>query len=116
MLQTSFPLFWGIKSEILGIYASKRLGGSTEMLGANYQINVGLQKTFLNNRAIVKLSMSDIFWTSNWDNINKFTGFESINYGHSESRLVRLNLTFKFGGNKNNYSKKSKVEMEMNRF
>ena len=116
MMQTSFPLFWGIHSEILGIYSSKRLGGATDVLGANYQVNIGFQKKFLNERAIVKLSMSDIFWTSNWDSVNKFDGFESFNYGYGESRLVRLNITFRFGGNKNNYSKESKIESEMNRF
>ena len=116
MMQTSFPLFWGIKSELLGIYSSKRLGGSTDILGANYQVNIGFQKKFLNDRAIVKLSMSDIFWSSNWDSINRFDGFESINYGYGETRLVRLNFTFKLGGNKNNYSKESKIESEMNRF
>ena len=31
-LQTSFPLFWGIRSEVLGIYLTKRLGGSTEVM------------------------------------------------------------------------------------
>lgn len=116
MMQTSFPLFWDIKSELLGIYSSKRLGGSTDILGANYQVNIGFQKKFLNDRAIVKLSMSDIFWSSNWDSVNRFDGFESINYGYGETRLVRLNFTFKFGGNKNNYSKESKIESEMNRF
>ena len=115
MMQTSFPLFLGIHSEILGIYSSKRLGGATDVLGANYQVNIGFQKKFLNDRAIVKLSMSDIFWTSNWDNVNKFDGFESINYGYGETRLVRLNFTFKFGSNKKNYSKESKIESEINR-
>ena len=116
MTQASFPLFWGIKSEILGIYSSKRLGGATDTLEPNYQVNIGFQKRFLNDRAIVKLSMSDIFWTSNWDSVNKFDGLESINYGYGETRLVRLNFTFKFGGNKKNYSKESKVESELNRF
>ncbi len=116
MTQASFPLLWDIRSEILGIYSSKRLGGSTDTLEPNYQLNIGLQKRFLNGRAIVKLSMSDIFWTSNWDSVNKFDGLESINYGYGETRLVRLNFTFKFGGNKNNYSKESKVESELNRF
>ena len=60
--------------------------------------------------------MSDIFWTSNWDSVNKFDGLESINYGYGETRLVRLNFTLKLGGNKKNYSKESKVESELNRF
>lgn len=115
-LQTSFPLFWGIKSEILGVYSSKRLGGSTDVMGNNGMVNIGFQKKFLDDKAIVKLSMSDVFWTSNWDGVNNFDNIESVGYGYGETRLVKLNFTFKFGSNKKSYSKKSNIESEMNRF
>lgn len=115
-LQASFPLVWGIRSEVLGIYSSKRLGGSTEVMGNNGLVNIGFQKTFLKDRASVKLSLSDVFWTNNWDSVNRFDGFESVGYGYGETRLVKLNFTFKFGKNKNHYGKESQVESEMNRF
>lgn len=115
-LQTAFPLFWGIRSEILGVYSSKRLGGATEILNANGLVNIGFQKKFLNDKAIVKLSFSDIFWTSNWDNINRTDSFETINYGYGETRQVKINFTYKFGGNDKGHSKKSNVESELNRF
>ncbi len=115
-LQTSFPLFWGIRSEILGVYSSKRLGGSTDVTGSNGLVNIGLQKKFLNGNAIVKLSLSDVLWTSNWDGVNRFDNFESVGYGYGETRLVRLNFTFKFGSSKKSYSKESNIESEMNRF
>lgn len=115
-LQASFPLVWGIRSEVLGIYSSKRLGGSTEVMGNNGLVNIGFQKTFLQDRASVKLSLSDVFWTNNWDSVNRFDGFESVSYGYGETRLVKLNFTFKFGKNKNHYAKESQVESEMSRF
>lgn len=115
-LQASFPLFGGIRSEVLGIYSSKRLGGSTEVMGNNGLVNIGFQKTFLRDRASVKLSLSDVFWTNNWDSVNRFDGFESVGYGYGETRLVKLNFTFKFGKNKNHYGKESQVESEMSRF
>lgn len=71
-LQTSFPLFWGIRSEILSVYTSKRQGGATDMMGNNGLVNIGFQKKFLNGNILVKLSMSDVFWTSNWDGVNRF--------------------------------------------
>lgn len=115
-LQTSFPLFWGIRSELLGVYSSKRLGGSTDVMGSNGLVNIGFQKKFLDDRAIVKLSLSDVFWTSNWDGVNRFDNFETIGYGYGETRLVRLNFTFKFGSSQKSYAKKSYIESEMNRF
>lgn len=115
-LQTSFPLFWGIRSELLGVYSSKRLGGSTDVMGSNGLVNIGFQKKFLDDRAIVKLSLSDVFWTSNWDGVNRFDNFEIIGYGYGETRLVRLNFTFKFGSSPKSYVKKSYIESETNRF
>lgn len=115
-LTTSFPLFWGIRSEILGVYSTKRLGGSTEVLGANGLVNIGFQKKFLRDKATVKLALSDLFWTSNWDNVNQTDAFESADYGHGETRLVKINFTYKFGGSDKRHSKKSNVESELNRF
>lgn len=115
-LQTSFPLLWGIRAELLGTYASKRLGGSTEVMSPNGFINVGLQKKFLNDKAAVKLSLSDIFWTNNWDNVNRFDGFESVSYGYGETRMVRINFTYTFGGSTQSHSKQSNVDAELNRF
>ncbi len=115
-VQTSFPLLWGIRSEILGVYSSKSLGGSTEITGNNGSVNIGFQKKFAGDNAIVKLSLSDAFWTSNWDNVNRFDGLEAVSYGHLESRLVKLNFTYKFGSSKKSHSKASYIESEMNRF
>lgn len=115
-LQTSFPLFWDILSEILGVYTSKRQGGATDVIRSNGLVNVGVQKKFLNGNILVELSMSDVFWASNWDGVNRFDSFEAVGYGYGETRLVRLNFTFKFGSSRKNYSKASNIESEINRF
>lgn len=115
-LQTSFPLFWGMRSEILGVYSSKRQGGSTDVMGDNGLVNIGFQKKFLDDRLMLKLALSDVFWTSNWDGVNRFDNFEAVGYGYGETRLVKLNVTFKFGSSKKNYSRQSSIESEMNRF
>ena len=96
--------------------SSKRLGGSTEVLNANGLVNIGFQKKFLQDRAIVKLSMSDLFWTNHWDNVNRFGNFESVDYGSLESRMVRINFTYKFGGSDKRRTKSSNVDAELNRF
>lgn len=80
------------------------------------QVRIGFQKKFLQDKAIVKLSMSDIFWTSNWDNTNTFDGFEQVSYGYGESRMVKVNFTFKFGTGKKHDKKESSIDTELNRF
>lgn len=115
-LQTSFPVIWGIRSEILGVYATKRLGGSTEVMGSNGLVNLGFQKKFINDKAIVKLSFSDIFWTNNWDNVNNFGNFQSKEYGYGETRQIKVNFTYKFGGSNKKHTKQSNVDAELNRF
>lgn len=113
---TSFPLGWGIKGEVLGSYASSRLGSSTDTMQPGGQVHIGFQKKFLQDKAIVKLSMSDIFWTGNWDNTNIFDGFEQVSYGYGESRMIKVNFTFKFGTGKKHDKKESSIDTELNRF
>ena len=116
-LQTSFPLFWGIRSEVLGVYLTKRLGGSTEVMNPTGFVDIGFQKKFCQGKAAVKLSVSDIFWSNRWgDGMNYFGGFESINYGYGESRMVRLNFTYTFGSSEKRREKHSNIDSELNRF
>ena len=116
-LQTSFPLFWGIRSEVLGVYLTKRLGGSTEVMNPTGFVDIGFQKKFCQGKAAVKLSVSDIFWSNRWgDGMNYFGDFESINYGYGESRMVRLNFTYTFGGSEKRKEKHLNIDSELNRF
>lgn len=115
-VRTSFPLVWGIRSEVLGIYSSKRLGGSTDVLGANGLVNIGFRKNFLEGKAGVSLVFSDIFLSNNWDAVNRFDGFEAVGYGYGESRLVKLNVSFRFGRSPKNNARESAVESETGRF
>ena len=115
-LQSSFPLFWGIRSELLTVYSTRRLGGSTELLEPNFVMDIGFQKKFWGDKGILKLSCSDIFWSNNWDNVNRFDNFESKSYGYGESRMIKLNFTYKFGRTGNKRPKQSHVESELNRF
>ena len=116
-LQTSFPLVWGIRGEVLGVFQTKRPGGSIEVMDPTGFVDVGLQKKFLQGRAAVKLSMSDVFWSNHWgDGIYRMGDWEALYYGYGESRMVKLNFTYTFGGNKQHEAKKSNVDAELNRF
>ena len=46
-LQTSFPLVWGIRGELLGVYLTKRPGGSTEVMDPIKFFDIGVWKPVL---------------------------------------------------------------------
>jgi outer membrane receptor protein involved in Fe transport len=114
-LQTTFPLFWEIQSEISGVYASKRLGGSTDIMNMNGSLNIGFQKKFMEGKLITKIAITDIFWDTNWDSENHFDHYDGKNYGYLESRMIKLNITFKLGKSKKTNQKKSQIQTEINR-
>ena len=112
-IQNTVRLPWQIQIELNGSYITKRLGASNEYIDPSGYIDIGLSKSFANKRWTVNLAMSDIFWTSRWDNYSSFSGFQLWNWGKSESRQVKLNITYRFGREKN--SKHNSSFEELNR-
>lgn len=114
-VQAHFPIGWGIESELTANYHAKRLGGSTEWAHATGSVDIAFRRNFCKDRLGVSLSLSDLFWTSNWDSSNRPGYFETVSYGHAESRKVRLHLSWRFGGGKENATRQSTIESELNR-
>ncbi len=114
-LQTVFPLFWGMKAQLNAAYHSRRLGGATEIMADNGSVDVSLQRSFLDKHLSVNLSMTDLFWTGNWDSVDEREGFRSNSYGYGESRLLKLNLSYHLGRPNKKATKSSKLDAELNR-
>lgn len=112
-IQNTVRLPWQIQMELNGSYVTKRLGASNEYIDPSGYVDIGFSKSFANKRWTLNLSMSDIFWTSRWDNYSSFSGFQLWNWGKSESRQIKLNITYRFGREKN--SKHSSSFDELNR-
>lgn len=112
-IQNTIRLPWQIQMELNGSYVTKRLGASNEYIDPSGYVDIGFSKSFANKRWTVNLAMSDIFWTSRWDNYSSFSGFQLWNWGKSESRQIKLNITYRFGREKN--SKHSGSFDELNR-
>lgn len=96
-IQNTIRLPWQIQMELNGSYVTRHLGASNEYIKPSGYIDVGFSKNFAKKRWTVSLAMSDVFWTSRWDNYSSFSGFQLWNWGKSESRQVRLNVTYRFG-------------------
>lgn len=99
-IQNTIHLPARIRMELNGSYTTKRLGASNEYLKPSGYVDVGLSRSFAGERLLVSLAMSDIFWTIRWDNYSSFSGFELWNWGRSETRQVKLNITYRFGKQK----------------
>lgn len=96
-IQNSIRLPWQIQMELNGSYVTKRPGASNERIKSSGYVDFGLSKSFANKRWTVNLAMSDLFWTNRWDNYSSFDGLQLWNWGKSETRQVKLNITYRFG-------------------
>lgn len=99
-IQNTFRLPWRLQMELSGSYMTRRLGASNEYIKSSGYVDIGLSRSFADKRWLVTLAMSDVFWTNRWDNSSSFSGFQLWNWGKSESRQVKLNITYKFGKQK----------------
>lgn len=96
-LQNLIRLPWQLRLELNGAYYTKHLGASNEYVEPSGYVDIGLSRSFLDKSLTINLAVSDIFWTSRWDNSSSFSGFRLWNWGKGESRQVKLNVTYRFG-------------------
>jgi iron complex outermembrane recepter protein len=77
------PGIWG------GTFRSKAMGG----------FDIGFMKQLWNNKANIKLTLTDVMRTMKWAGNSNFAG-QVINVnGNWESRQLRVNFTYRFGSN-----------------
>lgn len=95
--QNTFNLPKGIVFELSGWYSSPSIWGGnfkTKRMGA---MDMGLQKKFLEDKATLKIALSDVFKTNEWS-FESFYGALYIRGGGGwDSRRLRVNLTYRFG-------------------
>ena len=102
-IQNTVRLPWQVQMDLNGSYITKHLGASNEHIKPSGYVDIGFSKSFANKKWTVNLAMSDIFWTNRWDNDSSFNGFQLWNWGKSESRQLRFNVTYRFGKEKNSH-------------
>ena len=69
-----------------------------------------------NGYLAVNLSLTDLFWTNNWDNYSSFEGFHLWNWGKGESRQIKLNISYRFGKEKSRTHKQDFNELDRLQF
>jgi len=95
--QNTFTLPMGFVAEISGWYNSPSVWGGTFETDAMWSMDAGLQKKLLHDKATLKVSLSDLFKTNEWNAESFFGPLYMRGGGGWDSRRLRVNLTYNFG-------------------
>ena len=110
--QNTFMMPKGFKLQLSGFYNSPGIWGGTFESFSMYSVDAGLQKSFFDNKATVKLSVSDIFNTMQWGGVSDFGGLYIEARGGWESRQLKLNVSYNFGNDQVESARKRKTGLE----
>jgi outer membrane receptor protein involved in Fe transport len=116
-LQQTFKLPYKLSGEVMGVYNSKRLAGANQFQNATSQIDLGLQRNFVDNKATLRLVFSDIYKGSKASSVQSVGGLYIHNYSYFETRQVKLNFSYRFstGNSKGPRARNSALENENGR-
>ncbi|WP_350293929.1 TonB-dependent receptor [uncultured Croceitalea sp.] len=95
--QNSFKLSNDFNAEILGYYNGPNIFGGNFKMNPIWSMDVGLQRKFLNENLNIRLVVTDIFYTSNFEGVAEFNGLTYFGSGRRDSRRVSINLSYNFG-------------------
>lgn len=85
--------------ELSGWYLSPFIEGQLagNPMGA---VSFGIQKKMMNDKASIKLNINDIFWTQHFSGTFLFNDINVQLRNKWESRVVRINFSYRFGNSK----------------
>jgi len=95
-ISQTITLPWGMTGEIAGLYNAPTVVGlfQNQALGS---VNAGIQKQLFNQKATLRLNITDIFQTNRVRNRVEYPGLDMNIYVRVETRVVRLNFTYTMG-------------------
>lgn len=83
--------------EVSGFYNSPSIWGGTFLNRPFWGVDAGLQKRLLKDKATLKMSVSDVFFSMQWRGISNFAGLYMDASGGWESRQFKVNFSYRFG-------------------
>lgn len=99
-LQQSFTLPGQITAEAAAVFNSRNISGLNTDVRGNSQIDLGLQKPLVNNKATLSLAFSDVLRTNKITTDTQLNNLLLHTTYRGETRQVRLNFSYRFGDNK----------------
>ena len=110
--QHTFKLGKGYTGEISGFYTSPSIWQGTFKSTAMWGVDGGLLKTILKGKGTAKIAVSDIFNTMHWGGTSQFAGQYIRANGGWESRLFKVNFSYRFGNNQVKAARQRKTSQE----
>lgn len=116
-MQNTFKLGKGWTGEISGYYSAPTLWQGVFKSNALGFVDMGIQKTLFQNKANLRIAVSDVFRTLKWKGSSDFTGANIVANGNWESRQLKINFSYRFGNSqvKAARQRKSAIEEENKR-
>ncbi|MEO1261826.1 MAG: TonB-dependent receptor [Bacteroidota bacterium] len=95
--QNTFSLPKGFMLEVSGWYSSPSIWGGNFKTDPMGVLDLGIQKKILKDRATLKISVSDVLKTNEWNSESIFGSLYMTAGGGWDSRRLRVNMTYRFG-------------------
>jgi iron complex outermembrane recepter protein len=95
--ENNFTLPKNFSASISGWYSTAGYWGGTFKTSPLGNIDLGIQKLFLQKKLTAKLAFTDIFWSTRWHGVSDFAGLKLDARGGNESRQIRLTISYRFG-------------------
>lgn len=96
-MQNSAKLGKGWTGEVGGWYSSPSIWQGTFKSKAMWSVDAGIQKAMMKGKGNLKVSVSDLFQTMRWGGTSNFAGQYLYTSGGWESRVLKVNFTYRFG-------------------
>lgn len=115
--QHTFTLGKGYTAEASGWLNTPSIWGGTFKTNFMWSADAGIQKTLMDKKATLKLSVTDVFKTNHWKAVSDFASTNLHVNGGYDSRQVRLTFQYRFGSTqvKAARERKTSIESESNR-
>ncbi len=93
----SFTFSKTFRAELSFWYDSPRIRGVEETTIAQYALNLGLQKSLMQNRLKLRLGVDDILNTNYWEGQMKYQNVDMYITNHYVNRRATLSVNYSFG-------------------
>jgi hypothetical protein len=111
-MQHSYKFAKLYTAEIGGWYNSPGIWQGTFKSKAIWSVDAGMSRSFWQNKANLKLALSDVFQTLRWGGTSNFAGQYLKAGGGPESRVFKINFTYRFGSNQVKASRQRNTGLE----
>jgi iron complex outermembrane receptor protein len=96
-MQHSFTVSKSLGFEVSGWYSGPGVWGGTFKNDPLWSLDLGMKKTFMDDKAALRLSIGDVFWSSRWRGVSDYGGLYMDAKGGWESRQFRASFSYNFG-------------------